>query len=255
MNRFKQKVCVVTGAASGIGRATAIAFAREGARVVVADIAEEAKETASTITDGGGEATFIPCDISDWSSVLSLIDKAVTTFGRLDCAVNSAGIAGEVSLPTHTYPLKGWDQQLAVNLTGAWYFLKATSTHMLNQGAGSIVLVASAAGLRGQPNNSPYAASKHGVVGITRTAALEYATQNIRVNCVCPTAIETPMLMHGRRNLAENPEAREAAKNYQAMKRMGQPEEVAAVNLWLCSEAASFITGQAVPVDGGALAK
>lgn len=255
MNRFKNKVCIVSGAGSGIGRATAIAFAKEGAKIVVADISDTINEIVKIVKQQGGEAVAQICDISDWNSVEALIEKAVSEYGRLDCAVNSAGIAGSVSLATHEYPFDAWHKQIAVNLTGPWYFLKAACGQMLKNGGGSVVLVSSAAGLRGHPNNSPYAAAKHGVVGITRTAALEYATENIRVNCICPTAIETPMLMHGRRNLAQNPEALEAAKNYQAMKRMGQPEEVAAVNLWLCSDESSFITGRSMPVDGGALIK
>lgn len=253
--RFKNKVCIVTGAASGIGRATAIAFANEGAKVVVSDVSDNINEVVDSINEQGGEAVAQLCDISNWDSVEALIQTAVTTYGRLDCLVNSAGIAGKVSLPTHEYPFEGWDKQIAINLTGPWYITKAATTQMLKNGGGSIVLVSSAAGLRGQPENSPYAASKHGVVGITRTAALEYATKNIRINCICPTAIETPMIMQGRRKLAENPEALEAAKNHQAMKRIGRPEEVAAVNLWLCSDEASFITGQAMPVDGGALTR
>lgn len=255
MKRFKDKVCIVTGAASGIGRATAIAFANEGGKVVASDVNDAVNETVKTILENGGEAVAQICDISNWESIQSLVKKAVNSYGRLDCAVNSAGIAGKVSLPTHEYPEEGWHQQIAVNLTGPWYFTKACTSQMLQNGGGSIVMVASAAGLRGQPENSPYAASKHGVVGLTKTAALEYAKKGIRVNCICPTAIETPMIMHGRRNLAENPEALEAAKNHQALGRMGQPEEIAEVNLWLCSEQASFITGLAVPTDGGALAR
>lgn len=253
--RFKDKVCIVTGAASGIGKATALAFAEEGGRVVVADINEAIHETVAKITAQGGNAIAQICDISNWQSVQELITKAVETYGSLDCAVNSAGIAGKVSLPTHEYPEDGWHQQLAINLTGAWYFTKACTAQMLKSSGGSIVLVASAAGLRGQPENSPYAASKHGVVGLTKTAAIEYADKGIRINCICPTAVETPMIMKGRRKLAENPEALKAAINLQAMKRMGRPEEIAQVNLWLCSEQASFITGLAMPTDGGALAK
>ena len=255
MSRFKDKVCLVTGASSGIGRATAIAFAQEGGKVVVSDISEGIHEVVAAILEQGGEAVAHTCDISDWNAVQGLVQKAVATYGRLDCAVNSAGIAGKVSEPTDAYPFDGWHLQIAINLTGAWYFLKATTQQMLVQGGGAIVLVASAAGLRGQPNNSPYAAAKHGVVGLTRTAALEYATKNIRVNCICPTAIETPMIMQGRRKLAEDPEALQAAINVQAMQRMGLPSEVAQVNLWLCAEQASFITGLAMPVDGGALAR
>lgn len=255
MKRFNNKVCLVTGAGSGIGRATAIAFAKEGAKVVVSDITKATQEVVKIIQEQGGEAIAQYCDISDWNSVDTLVKTTVKTYGRLDCAVNSAGIAGKVSLATHAYPFEEWHRQIAINLTGAWYFLKTTTAQMLEQGEGAIVLVASAAGLRGQPQNTPYAASKHGVVGLAKTAALEYATKNIRVNCICPTAIETPMIMQGRRKLAENPTALEAAINVQAMKRMGQPEEVAAVNLWLCSAEASFITGRAMPVDGGALAR
>lgn len=253
--RFKDKVCIVTGAASGIGKATAIAFAAEGGKVVVADIDEGMNETLALIKSNGGDAVAQICDISSWKSIQSLINKAVETYGGLDCAVNSAGIAGKLSLPTHSYPEDDWHQQLAINLTGAWYFTKACTAQMLKSGAGSIVLVASAAGLRGQPQNSPYSASKHGVVGLTKTAAIEYADKGIRVNCICPTAVETPMIMQGRRKLAEDPKALQAAINLQAMKRMGQPEEIAQVNLWLCSEQASFVTGLAMPTDGGALAK
>jgi NAD(P)-dependent dehydrogenase (short-subunit alcohol dehydrogenase family) len=141
-----------------------------------------------------------------------------------------------------------------INLIGTYYCVKEQVKQMLQNGGGNIVNVSSAAGLTAQPFNSPYAASKFGVVGLTRTAAKEYATKNIRINAVCPTAIETPMIMEGRRNLAYDPEALEAAKNHQAMKRMGRPEEVADVILWLCSEQSSFITGHAMPVDGGAFA-
>jgi len=232
-----------------------MAFANEGAKVVVSDVSDAISEVVESIKKEGGEAIVQKCDISDWNSVEALVKQTADTFGRLDCAVNSAGIAGNISKPTHDYPLDQWEKQIAINLTGAWYFLKACSAQMLKNSGGNIVLVASAAGLRGQPENSPYAASKHGVIGLTRTAAIEYATKNIRVNCICPTAVETPMLMHGRRNLAENPEARKAATNLQAMKRMGQPREVADVNLWLCSDESSFITGLDMPVDGGAMAR
>ncbi|PKQ44556.1 SDR family NAD(P)-dependent oxidoreductase [Confluentibacter flavum] len=255
MSRFKNKVCLVTGAASGIGRATAMSFAKEGAKVVVSDVSSKGIDVVETIKSLGGEAFYQHCDISDWHSVELLIEKVVEVYGKLDCAVNSAGIAGQVSQPIHSYPFADWHKQIAVNLTGSWYFLKASINQMLEQGSGSIVLVSSAAGLSGHSENSPYSASKHGIVGLTRTAALEYADKNIRINCVCPTAIETPMIMEGRRNLAQDPEALMAINNYQAMKRMGQPEEVASVNLWLCSHESSFITGCAMPVDGGALSK
>lgn len=255
MKRFKNKVCLVTGAGSGIGRATALAFAKEGAKVIVTDINEAAAQAvANTIDASGKKAIALKVDISKREEVENMVQTAVKRFGRLDCAVNSAGIAGTLSLPTHEYPEDAWLQQININLTGTWYCVKYEITQMLAQGGGNIVNIASAAGLIGQPENVPYAASKHGVVGITKTAAIEYATKNIRINALCPTAIETPMIMEGRRKLAHNPEAKQQAINFQRMKRMGQPEEVADVALWLCSDQSTFITGHAMAVDGGALA-
>ena len=255
MSRFKNKVCLITGAGSGIGAATAMAFASEGGKIVAADINEMAsQEIADKINASGGEAIPLYVNIADKASVQNMIIVAVQKFGRLDCAVNCAGIAGKLTAALHEYPEDDWANMIQVNLFGTYYCLKEEVMQMLKVGGGAIVNVASAAGLVAQPGNSPYATSKFAVVGLTRTAAKEYATQNIRINAICPTAIETPMIMEGRRKLAYNPEALEAAKNYQAMKRMGQPEEVAEVARWLCSDQASFITGHAMPVDGVAFA-
>jgi NAD(P)-dependent dehydrogenase (short-subunit alcohol dehydrogenase family) len=255
MKRFENKVCLVTGAGSGIGKATAIAFAEEGGKVVVCDInGENAKKTSDEINALGGQAIAITVNIGKREDVENSVLETVKQFGRLDCTVNCAGIAGPVSKKIHEYPDEFWHEQINVNLTGTWWCLKFQLTQMLKNGGGNIVVLASAAGLVGQPENSPYAASKHGIVGLTKTAAIEYATDNIRVNCICPTAIETPMIMQGRRKLAENPDALQQAINHQRMKRMGQPSEIADIALWLCSDQSSFITGSSIKADGGALA-
>lgn len=255
MKRFENKVCFVTGAGSGIGKATALSFGREGGNVVVTDIdAENASATVKEIIENGGSAIGLSVNIANAKEVESAVNEVIKQFGRLDCAVNCAGIAGPISKRIHEYPEEFWQQQIDINLTGTWYCLKYQLAQMLKNGGGNIVLLSSAAGLIGQPENSPYAASKHGVVGLAKTAAIEYATDNIRVNAICPTAIETPMIMQGRRKLAENPEALQQAINFQRMKRMGTPQEIADVALWLCSDESSFITGSAIKADGGAMA-
>ncbi|MCP9765554.1 SDR family NAD(P)-dependent oxidoreductase [Lacihabitans soyangensis] len=254
MKRFENKVCYVTGAGSGIGKATALSFAKEGGKVVCCDINKQnAEETVSEILKSNGIAIALGVNIASKEEVENSIIKTVEVFGRLDCAANCAGIAGPVSLKIHEYPEEYWKQQIAVNLTGNWYLLKYQIAQMLKNGGGYIAILSSAAGLIGQPENSPYAASKHGIEGMMKTAAIEYATQNIRVNSICPTAIETPMIMQGRRKLAENEEAKQQAINFQRMKRMGTPQEVADVALWLCSDQSSFITGSSIKADGGAL--
>jgi NAD(P)-dependent dehydrogenase (short-subunit alcohol dehydrogenase family) len=253
--RFNKKVCFVTGAGSGIGKATALSFAREGGKVVVCDMNEtNAIITANEIITLGGEAFAIAVDIANRDDVENSVVKTVKQFGRLDVAVNCAGIAGPVSMKIHEYPDEYWHQQINVNLTGTWWCMKFQIAQMLKNGGGNIVLLSSAAGLIGQPENSPYAASKHGIEGLTKTAAIEYSTDNIRVNSICPTAIETPMIMFGRRKLAENPKALQEAINHQRMKRMGQPQEIADIALWLCSDQSSFVTGSSIKADGGALA-
>lgn len=250
--RFENKVCLVTGAASGIGRATAIKFAQQGANLVLADIADMA-ETISNLQLKRNQFLAIKCNIGERADVVNMIETTIKTFGRIDCAVNCAGIAGKISKPVHEYPEADWLRQININLIGTWYCVKFQIEQMLKNGGGNIVCVTSAAGLIGQPENSPYAASKHGVEGLMKSAAIEYATKNIRVNSICPTAIETPMIMQGRRKLAENPEAKLQAINFQRMKRMGQPEEIADIALWLCSDESSFVTGSSIRADGGAL--
>jgi NAD(P)-dependent dehydrogenase (short-subunit alcohol dehydrogenase family) len=253
--RFAGKVCVVTGAGSGIGRATALAFGWEGACVVVADVNEAGGwSVVNQIQADGGEAVFVRTDIASRADVRQMVNTAVRQFGRLDCAVNNAGITGGVNAPTGEYPEDAWTKVLAVNLTGTWYCVQEELAVMVPQGSGTIVNVASAAGLHGHPNNVSYCATKHGVVGLTKTAALEYATRGIRVNALCPTGIETPMIMDGRLNLRNNPEALAKFSSQAALKRLGRPEEVADVALWLCSDQSSFITGHALAVDGGSFA-
>lgn len=256
MKRFENKIALVTGAASGIGQATALSFAKEGAKVVLADMGDcsQTVEELAKLRIENSQFSRVKCNIAERADVVNLIATAVAAFGRIDCAVNCAGIAGKISKSVHEYPEADWLHQIQVNLIGTWYCVKFQLEQMLKQGGGNIVCVSSAAGLVGQPENSPYAASKHGVNGLVKSAAIEYATQNIRINALCPTAIETPMIMHGRRNLAQNPEALEAAKNHQRLKRMGQPQEVADVALWLCSDQSTFITGHTMAVDGGAFA-
>ncbi len=242
------KVALVTGGSSGIGRATALAFAREGAKVVVADIAvEDGEETVRLIKERGGEAIFVPTDVSKASDVEALISRAVEAYSRLDCAFNNAGIAGSVGAPTADYPEEEWHSVLSVNLTGVWLCTRYEIRQMLKQGGGVIVNNASVAGLKGFPLRSPYAASKHGVIGITQTAALEYAQAGIRINAVCPGWIRTPMTEEA----LSDPQMREQIIAAEPIGRVGTPEEVAEAVVWLCSDRASFVTGHAMIVDGG----
>ncbi|MGN7819191.1 SDR family oxidoreductase [Chitinophaga sp. 22536] len=245
---FNNKVAIVTGGSFGIGRATAIAFARQGASVVIADCVEDLnRETLQQIEADGGKATFIKCDVSKASDIEAMVDKTISMYGRLDFAFNNAGIEG-VAATTQQCTQENWERTLAVNLTGVWLCMKHELSHMLQQGSGAIVNCASVAGLVGFPSLPAYVASKHGVIGLTKTAALEYAKWGIRVNAVCPGVIKTPMI---DRFTGNNKQAEQQFVDMEPVGRMGEPAEVAAAVIWLCSDAASFVTGAALPVDGG----
>ncbi|MBF6590696.1 MAG: SDR family oxidoreductase [Ktedonobacterales bacterium] len=246
------KVALVTGGGSGIGRATALAFARAGARVVVADVlAEGGEETVRTIQGAGGEALFVRCDVTVAAEVEALVARAVATYGRLECAFNNAGIGGGLGA-TAECTEENFDRVLAVNLKGVFLCMREEIRQMLTQGGGAIVNTASAAGLVGAQGIPAYAASKHGVVGLTKTAAVEYARKRIRVNAVCPGWIQTPML--GQVG-ADNPKFETGIVRFHPIGRLGTPEEVAAAVVWLCSDAASFVTGLNMSVDGGLVAQ
>jgi NAD(P)-dependent dehydrogenase (short-subunit alcohol dehydrogenase family) len=250
--RVDGKIALVTGAGSGIGRATALVFAREGAKVLVADVVVDGgEETVRQIKAAGGEALFIKADMAKAAEVEAMVQKAVTTYGRLDCAHNNAGIEGATGR-TADYREEDWDRVIRVNLTGVWFCMKYEISQMLKQGGGAIVNTASDAGLLGVPQMPAYVASKHGVVGLTKTAALEYAKSGIRVNAVCPGVIKTPMVERITGQRAGRAERMAAAE---PVGRMGKPEEIAEAVVWLCSEAASFVTGLPMSVDGGIAAQ
>jgi NAD(P)-dependent dehydrogenase (short-subunit alcohol dehydrogenase family) len=250
---LQDKVVLVTGVASGIGRASAELFATMGARVVASDLdADRGAETANELRAAGRETIFTAADVTDGDAVAALVASAVDTYGGLDCAVNCAGVGGGDAL-THQYPDDRWDQIVSINLRGTWLAMRREIEAMLAQGhGGAIVNVASTLGLRGSPFAPAYSAGKHGVLGLTRTAAIEYASGGIRVNAVCPGAIDTPMM---EETFERFPGFRESLLGFVPMGRMGQPAEVAAAIAWLSSDAASFITGEYLAVEGGLLAR
>lgn len=247
MPLFHEKVALVTGAASGIGRAAALAFSREGAAVVVSDLhLTGAEATAAMIVESGGEALAAACDVARRADVENLVAQTVHTFGRLDFAFNNAGIGGALGM-LHQKTEAEWDDVLAVNLKGVWLCLRSEVQVMQASGGGAIVNMASAAGLVGFRGASAYSASKHGVIGLTKTAALEYARSKIRINAVCPGFTDTPMVAS---MLEAAPELADSVRG-NPLRRLGTPEETAEAVIWLCSDKASFITGQALAIDGG----
>ena len=249
MNLFKDKVAVITGAGSGIGRACALAFAAEGAQVVVADIAvTDGDQTVGMVKAAGGEAMFVPCNVAKSADVSALMAETVRTYGRLDYACNNAGIGGP-PMTSGEYREEDWRAVIDINLTGAWLCMKYELEIMQQQSSGVIVNMASILGKVGFATAPAYVAAKHGLIGLTETAALEYATQNIRVNAVCPGFIYTPLLE--KAGMQTGSEMHTLISNLHPMKRMGTSEEVAGVVIWLCSDAASFVTGHALMVDGG----
>jgi NAD(P)-dependent dehydrogenase (short-subunit alcohol dehydrogenase family) len=244
------KVAIITGGTSGIGRDTAVLFGRHGAKVVLAGRRQaDGEETLKQVRAAGGDGLFVKTDVAKSGDVEALVKKTVEKFGRVDTAFNNAGIEG-TWVPIVDQTEKDWDELIDINLKGVWLCLKYEIQQMLKQGeGGTIVNMSSVAGLMGTPAAAPYGASKHGVIGLTRTAALEYAHQKIRVNAVCPAVIETPM---GER-LFGAPEARQWALSKHPIGRFGQPMEIAEAVLWLCSEKSSFMTGHYMVLDGGFL--
>lgn len=249
---LKDKVALVTGAASGIGRAVALAYAREGARVLVSDLQPEGgDETVRLVREAGGQACFAPADVADPAAGAVLVRRAIEAFGRLDIACNNAGIGGELA-PTASYPDEAWQRVIAVNLSGVFYGMKAQITQMLAQGGGgAIVNIASILGQVGFANAPAYTAAKHGVIGLTQVSALEYGGQGVRINAVGPAFIHTPMIAP----LEGDPATQQALVALHPLGRLGEPAEVAELVLWLSSERASFVTGAYYPVDGGYLAR
>jgi NAD(P)-dependent dehydrogenase (short-subunit alcohol dehydrogenase family) len=250
--KFNGEVVFITGASSGIGRATALLFGKSEAKVMIADTNFDlGMQTANLINIAGGNADFIKCDVSKEEDVKLAIEKTVKTFGRLDFAFNNAGIEGQQATCAES-TRENWDQVIQVNLSGVWNCMKYELQELLKTGKGSIVNCSSIAGQVGFPGISAYVASKHGVIGLTKTAALEYAKSNIRVNAVCPGVIQTPMIdrfTHGEAKILKT------FTDGEPVGRLGTPEEIAESVLWLCSDSSSFVTGHSLIVDGGWIAQ
>ena len=251
MALLEGKVALVTGGGSGIGQAACHLYAREGARVVVSDIDEKgAIETVHIIQEMGGEATFIRADVSNPGDCQAMVESTLETFGRLDIAFNNAGIGGEANL-TADYSVEGWQRVIAINLSGVFYCMKYEIPAMLNSGGGAIVNMASVLGEVGFAHSPAYVAAKHGVLGLTKNAAIEYGKQGLRINSVGPGFIQTPLISE----LEQDAQIREHLVSLHPMGRLGRPEEVAELVIWLSSDKASFITGAYHEVDGGYLAR
>jgi NAD(P)-dependent dehydrogenase (short-subunit alcohol dehydrogenase family) len=248
---LRSKIALVTGGSSGIGRATALAFAKAGANVVVAARRiPDGEVTVDLVRQAGGEAQFVQADVSVREDVERLVDFCVQSCGGLDFACNNAGIEGTPYVPAAQYEEDVWDRVMAVNLKGVWLCMKSQIPEMLKRGGGAIVNMSSVAGLKGGRIGVAYYASKHGVIGLTKAAALEYATEGIRINAVCPAVIKTEM---AERSFFHDKELTESVLARHPVGRFGTPEEVASAVVWLCSDSASFVTGHALPVDGGLL--